>query len=698
MPQHPALAARRLFSCLLFLLALLTLIAGCGGNSSSSSQVSTISIGFTDATAVFNTLTTQSLQQGQTLQLATQIQNSKAVALFPPVTWSSSNSQIASVSTNGALCGGTWDANFVNCTPGQTGAATITAAAGGKAATITISVHSRISKVVLTPAPSPNGCSSQTQTLQFTATSLDSAGNPVTSPGPTNFSTADATIATVDVNGLVTAINSGATGVFASVAGIISAPATFVTCPPMTILLHKSSDPIGTPTTNFNVAIGSSIPLVADVTDTLGNPIIGLPLTLSSSQPAGVSVSGTTLTASDNTFATVIASCLPPGCNPSGGTNAPGTGFASYSNMVTVTVTGTALKTTAYVTGITAADGTNTNTSLLPIDTSANTAGTSITLPAVPNSIAISPKGDTLYVGTASGLAVIATAANTLSPTVSNAPGSILAVSPSGTQVVLNDAANTRALLYDSTASTVTPLETGLAPQSASFSPDGYKLFLSANGKVFEYTSSTGVTHQTPFTANVTSITVIPQAVLAYASPTAPGQLSSIATCNNTVISNPTVTAAPSLLQAAANGTELIGIGASWFTLPYAIGSTVCPPTVTDPGGSATAPAYSGPVPTQLTVSPTNNYAVVTSNNTPPVSALNLLNLQNGTPIAAALAVGTGTLTTAATTLDGTKLYVGLKGGAAGNAVHLFDLTQPTPADTAQITTTFTPDFVVVRP
>ncbi|GAC1650672.1 MAG: hypothetical protein NVS9B15_10380 [Acidobacteriaceae bacterium] len=691
MPQRPA---RFYYACFALLLLFL---AGCGSSSSNSNTVSDFELG-TAQTGVFAQVTTaQSIQQTQVVQLTTQSKNSKGAILFPVVTWSSSNPSIASVSGTGEVCAGTWDANFINCTPGPTGSATITATAQGKTASLTFNIHARIASVTLGPPQS--SCASQTQTSQYTFHAFDASQNDITSQvGTPNFTTSDASVATVDANGLTTARNSGATIVTASIGGISSPPSIFVTCPPASIVLHKSGDPAGTTTTTFPLTVGGAATLVADVTDTKGNPVAGLALTFFSNQPAAVSVSGAIITGSDVGIATIGASCTPPGCNPSNNLGIAGTGVPVYSNLVNATVTGTAAASTVYVTGVNAADGTATNTTLLPIPTATNTPGTAITLPGVPISMAVSPKGDKVFVTTPAGLTTIATSSNTITGTNATAVGKIIGINKAGTQVVTFDAPNSRVLLFDTASTSATFVQNANNAPSADFSPDGYKLFVAADNQVVEYTISPGVAHRTPFAATPTSVAALPQGVAAYASPFNTGQIASIATCNNSTLTTPSL-APPQFLSASPDATELIGLSsASWITLAYTVASGACPPIIHDASG-ANSFAYGGPAPTSLIVSPTQNFAVATANNAAPTANLNFLNLQTNTSGTAPLSNGaTGTFTSGGFTLDGTSFYVGIAGGTAGNSVHRFDTTGATPADATTITVTFRPDFVVVKP
>ena len=69
-------------------------------------------------------------------------------------------------------------------------------------------------------------------------------------------------------------------------------------------------------------------------------------------------------------------------------------------------------------------------------------------------------------------------------------------------------------------------------------------------------------------------------------------------------------------------------------------------------------------------------------------------------PLLAGSTATTGVVTQAGVTSDGNSAFVGVKASGAGtaNAVHRIDLTAATPADAAQINTTFAPEFIAVKP
>ncbi len=172
----------------------LSLLTACGGSSTSTPAVATITL----------SPTTISLNEGDVAGLSATAQNSTGGTIAADITFTSSNSGIASVSTGGLVCGGVWDANFINCktTNGQAGVGqvTITATSGGATATATVYVHLKVDRVVVNPL---NGCTSASQVVPVTASaySTSAPGCSQSAPcditntvGPISFSSNDLTI------------------------------------------------------------------------------------------------------------------------------------------------------------------------------------------------------------------------------------------------------------------------------------------------------------------------------------------------------------------------------------------------------------------------------------------------------------------------------------------------------------------------
>ena len=110
------------------------------------------------------------------------------------VTWSSSNPAVVTVNARGLV------------KAERNGTAQVSARSGNVAATVTITVSQRASRVDI--EPSSPGKMSIGQTLQITATVLDSNLQPIVE-APVTWSSSDETIATVSSQGLLTAVGIG---------------------------------------------------------------------------------------------------------------------------------------------------------------------------------------------------------------------------------------------------------------------------------------------------------------------------------------------------------------------------------------------------------------------------------------------------------------------------------------------------------
>jgi uncharacterized protein YjdB len=188
----------------------------------SEGQSGTAAITVTNVPVASVTVTpaSASIQQGQTIQLTATPKDANGNALTGRVvTWSSSNTAVASVNAGG----------FV--TSGAAGSATITAASEGKSGTSAITVTSvPVASVTVSPAP---GSVQAGQTLQLTATPKDVNGNPLT--GRTiSWSSSNTSVATVSASGLVTGVVAGSATITATSEGQSGTSAITVTPPSST--------------------------------------------------------------------------------------------------------------------------------------------------------------------------------------------------------------------------------------------------------------------------------------------------------------------------------------------------------------------------------------------------------------------------------------------------------------------------------
>jgi len=169
---------------------------------------------------------------GQTQQLAVTAQDESGNPIAnPPVTWSSSNAGVVSVSASGM---GTAVATAM-----RNGTATITASASGRTASTTITVGQVIASLAVTPATvTLNAAGAR---VQFTAQALDANGRPVTGR-VVNWAIGAPGVATLSPAGLATAVGSGTAQVTATVEGK-SASATLTVVLPIRVAAAPAAAP-----------------------------------------------------------------------------------------------------------------------------------------------------------------------------------------------------------------------------------------------------------------------------------------------------------------------------------------------------------------------------------------------------------------------------------------------------------------------
>src|SRR5256714_170731 len=138
---------------------------------------------------------TATVQAGQTAQLTATPRDANGAALSGrTVTWSSSNTSVATVTSAGLVSG---------VTPGS---ATITAASEGKSGTSSITV-TNIPVATVSVSP-PTASIQQGQTVQLTATLKDANGNTLSGRTVT-WSSSNTSVATVSTSGLVSGVTPG---------------------------------------------------------------------------------------------------------------------------------------------------------------------------------------------------------------------------------------------------------------------------------------------------------------------------------------------------------------------------------------------------------------------------------------------------------------------------------------------------------
>ncbi|HVH86965.1 MAG TPA: hypothetical protein VM912_09585 [Terriglobales bacterium] len=683
------------------LLAATVVLASCGHHSSSSTSTSNTPASITVTTSSL------SLTHGDVAQISgVSVLNSSNTAITPTptLTYTSADPNSVTVTSGGLVCAGVFDANNIVCkttdgngNPLPDKSVNITVATGGVSTTVPVYVHTHVDNIVVLPPSSQPLCVSQNLTEPFTAKAFHGSQDITTLVGPFTWSTGNSTIATADSNGVVTSRLPGATTVIASVANTSGLPGVFVACPPKAISLHVS----GASDTSFTVASGTSQTLVADVTDVLNQPITGASLTFSSFEPSIASITspGGVISTPGAGVSTFVASCTPPSCNPATqNVNATGAGLAVYSNPVKGTITGTTA-TTIYVTG-----PDNGNTSLIPIDSGTNTAGTAITLSASPNSIVFDHAGAFAYLGSPSGVLVFSTSSNTVTQTLPSVTGTALAVSNDGNRLVVSDTSAGKVFVVSNPSATTATVQSFDLPgvTAADFATDNSKAYFTSASPsaVYEYTPNTGEKSLTSGTPNpvlpngADGVVFTPQTSIAYFGGSS---ILGLAICNDSTV--PGAAGAANILAVTLDGTHMIGAGAAgWVDLSYTVtNSSGCPASATNTLRTAAFGSAFVGTPTQIAVASDDSYAFLTGySGGSNATGVPFYHLADGTTGAIALSAS-GPLFSGGITQDAHSLYVGVGGGSPG--VHRIDLTASGgPADANLIPISFTPRIVVVRP
>ena len=186
----------------------------------------TVSKKIIPVTSVTLNKTSLALTEQETFQLSATVSPDNATD--KTVTWSSSNTAIATVSSNGLV------------TAVQEGSATITAKAGDKTATCTVTVSKKVIPVTSVSLNKTSLALTEQETFQLSATvSPDNATDKTVT-----WSTANAAIATVSENGLVTAVAEGSATITAKAGDKTATCAVTVSkkvIPVTSVTLNKTS-------------------------------------------------------------------------------------------------------------------------------------------------------------------------------------------------------------------------------------------------------------------------------------------------------------------------------------------------------------------------------------------------------------------------------------------------------------------------
>lgn len=160
----------------LIVLGSLVSITACGGGTKVGTPV---------ATSIILTPSTVSVTEGQVVTLTATALDYNGNTVVVDMTFSSSNSALASVSSAGLVCGGQFDSDNIVCSPNGDGQATITVSSGSVFATAPVYVHKQVDRVVVNPM---SGCESSGTLLNPSASAYNTSA-----PGCSNSAPCDIT-------------------------------------------------------------------------------------------------------------------------------------------------------------------------------------------------------------------------------------------------------------------------------------------------------------------------------------------------------------------------------------------------------------------------------------------------------------------------------------------------------------------------
>ncbi len=241
------------------LLALLLLVACTTDQLTDTTTVASIAL----------TPPTATVETGRTVPLAAQPRDENGAPVTNrPIAWSSSNTQIATVSTAGIV------------TARAAGEARIAASAGGQSATATITVTERdVASVQVQPVALSVRVN---RTAQLVARPLDAENAPLAGR-PVTWSSSDPAVATVSSSGLVSAVTPGAATITATSEGRSGQSAVTVTPDPVaTVFIAPTRD---------TLAVGADRALIATVQTDDGTVLTDRPIGWSVNNASVASVS-----------------------------------------------------------------------------------------------------------------------------------------------------------------------------------------------------------------------------------------------------------------------------------------------------------------------------------------------------------------------------------------------------------------------
>ena len=487
------------------------------------------------------TTTGISLAFGQTRQLIspTAVTCKGTSATVGTYTYGTSNNQLVDIAPNGNLCAGTWNRNsggaipnFTICNPPSplpsTGGlpyatAFVTASAQSIVSNpVEVFVHAPVTSVSLVTEPSTGtaqqcfsqgtqatldaqACFAGTNNIQqvlCAPASVVASGvyacpggvpagasilNCTATIGTLNYNVGTSSIASIATSTTssqvtITAGLPGTTTITASVAGSGSSAGYFSTCPPQSISVTLTNGE-----TTGTITKGVTQNLVTAVYDTNveqcpptttnpvgGCPLSGLTLDYQSTDPVDISASSSgAIFTNFPGVASVYAICQPSSCNPSplNEIGLFGTGLPISSNPVTITTPGTASDYAWF-------SAPSQSQYVFPVELISGTSGSLTRLPYVPNSMMMDRLGSSIYFGSSRELMVFSTSSGTVFNQNNSFPGVVLAVSPDGSTVLINDQERQLFYLYSTVNSSSSGSAFGGMGYAAAWTPDSKTLYI----------------------------------------------------------------------------------------------------------------------------------------------------------------------------------------------------------------------------
>jgi hypothetical protein len=225
-------------------------------------------------------------------------------------------------------------------------------------------------------------------------------------------------------------------------------------------------------------------PITSVVKDKNGTTLTGLALEFESTTPTTIPAAAAgSVTPIFPGAAAITAVCQPPSCNPSPFNQIGlfGNGKPVTSNPITVTAPGTN-STNLYI-------ASTNSLYIVPVDFTQPQIGAPVRLPYQPNSMVISDDGSTIYMGSTYEIMTFSALSNSLTNQDPSVTGTVLAVSPDGTTVVITDPIRQFVYLYNGGGKGGIQTQFGGVATHAAFSPDSQTVYITLG----DYNSSTGV-------------------------------------------------------------------------------------------------------------------------------------------------------------------------------------------------------------